>query len=74
MSESPPEHLIRPAQEWASSARRCYKCKHFRSNMPLTGTCGLNVRRGLLNSHDTMPGDGCRAKYDPVWEPEKETT
>lgn len=62
-----PAHLVRPAQAWASSAARCYKCHWFKSNQPLSGMCSIGVKSGVMSSHDTMPGDGCGVQYAPKW-------
>ena len=62
-----PAHLVAPGQAWISAAVRCYKCVHFDSNKPHTGTCFLQIREGLLTSHDMMPGDGCQTHYLPKW-------
>ena len=55
-----PEFEKRPGQMWPNLSVRCYKCTQWASNMPMSGRCLLERKRGLICSHDLMPGDGCR--------------
>ena len=70
LKSAAPRQLVRPGQQWVNARPHCYKCHHFVSNMSMTGRCKLHVKRGLIGSHDMMPGDGCRSGYSPKWTPE----
>jgi len=64
VNSSEPSRRKQPGQHWpvrrdGTHRPRCYKCEHWRSNMPMTGRCDIRAKPGLLSSHDTMPGDGC---------------
>lgn len=52
----------RPGQNWIDSSKRCYKCQHFQSNMPMTGKCEKQKTEYILS------GDFCRGDYCQMFE------
>ena len=67
-SSQAPSHLVRAGQTWCDASPHCYKCKHFKSNRHMSGSCSKGIIKGDYVSGDFARGDYCSENYDPVWE------